>query len=256
MRHGSAKFLLLRQPGCPCGTRGFPSSGCPEFGFIGYLFNVLFYIKANLMPNVIYRFNLLILKDIFKCWNQNNRRDVTFFVPHPSQIKWFFFRIMPKGGLGMEEVRRGFSFLLWRSVSVLPPGSPVWAAFQPWTSAAYPWIRYSPAPCRKPVDHGTISSTPSVSCRKTSRRDRSERDGQDISHRPVQTRGWEAHHKWPSFVFTPWLVVFRNLQSEIILYFFSLEVLLRSSSLISRRRSFPTFDFGSMSLNSIYCGIL
>jgi hypothetical protein len=22
--HGFAKFLLLRQPGCPCGTRGFP----------------------------------------------------------------------------------------------------------------------------------------------------------------------------------------------------------------------------------------
>ncbi len=35
-------------------------------------------------------------------------------------------------------------------------------------------------------------------------------------------------------------------------YFFSLVILLFSSSLISRLRSFPTFDLGSISLNSMY----
>jgi hypothetical protein len=56
MRHGFAKFLLLRQPGCPGGTRGFPSSDYSEFGFIGYLFNVLYYeiSKFNAKFNILF----------------------------------------------------------------------------------------------------------------------------------------------------------------------------------------------------------
>jgi len=45
--HGCAKFLLLRQPGCPCGTRGFPSSSCPEFGFIGKLFFISYLVSIK-----------------------------------------------------------------------------------------------------------------------------------------------------------------------------------------------------------------
>jgi hypothetical protein len=56
MCHGFAKFLLLRQPGCPGGTRGFPSSDYPEFGFFGYLFDDLYYIKSKFNAKL----NLLI----------------------------------------------------------------------------------------------------------------------------------------------------------------------------------------------------
>jgi hypothetical protein len=51
--HGFAKFLLLRQPGYPYGIRGFPSSDCSEFGFIGILLSIccLLLLKANSMPN-------------------------------------------------------------------------------------------------------------------------------------------------------------------------------------------------------------
>jgi len=39
-------------------------------------------------------------------------------------------------------------------------------------------------------------------------------------------------------------------------YVFFFSILLRSSSLTSLLKSFPTLDFGSISLNSIYCGTL
>jgi hypothetical protein len=65
---GFAEFLRLRQLGYPRGTRGFPSSDCSEFGFIG---NVGFWLTliplgAISMPKGIGGLNLLSFKDLFK----------------------------------------------------------------------------------------------------------------------------------------------------------------------------------------------
>ena len=47
--HGPAKFLLLRQPGFPRGTRGFPSHDYSWFGFIGNLSFTFRYLKKQLL---------------------------------------------------------------------------------------------------------------------------------------------------------------------------------------------------------------
>ena len=59
--HGPAKLLLLRQPGCPWGTRGFPSHDCSWFGFIATLLsrNLTCY-RAISMPKGIRWWNSLI----------------------------------------------------------------------------------------------------------------------------------------------------------------------------------------------------
>jgi len=59
------EFLLLRQPGYPRGTRGFPSHDCSWFGFIGNVELLLSFIpdKAISVPKMRDFFNWLISKN-------------------------------------------------------------------------------------------------------------------------------------------------------------------------------------------------
>jgi hypothetical protein len=79
--HGLWKSILLRQPGYPRRTRGFPSHDYSWFGFVGNVgFNFPNILRAISMPKGVGCLNPLIFKDLLENGNFNKDRIVTFFV--------------------------------------------------------------------------------------------------------------------------------------------------------------------------------